>query len=312
MGFVEDKKTAVLFLIVPTVMLIVGYFIFPFPASDVALALVQIPMFLGLILLGVGFFIKKQGLNNVFKILGWGVFAFYWATQPATMYLSEGGDVFNSVVCIIGVYVLFYIAYHEWLSLVRKEDVSCLNWIAGASFIAGIIYFTVERSFIAEWLIDIVAHHSAWALDTIIGNAHVIPGTVNIWHNGMYAVTIIFACTAIQSMVIFVGMIGVVPRVDVKRKAICLTITLVPIYILNVLRNALVVFLVGNNITDFNMAHNVISKIGALVALIVLLLIVIRIIPEIFDEIICLTNLYKRNGPLEKAVGKVFGSKKKK
>ncbi len=58
------------------------------------------------------------------------------------------------------------------------------------------------------------------------------------------------------------------------------------------------------------MAHNVIAKTGSLIAMIILLFIVIKIIPEIFNEIICLTDLYKRNGPLEKGIKNIFMRKK--
>jgi exosortase/archaeosortase len=58
------------------------------------------------------------------------------------------------------------------------------------------------------------------------------------------------------------------------------------------------------------MAHNVISKAGSLAALVILLLIVIKIIPEVLDEIMCLVDLHKRNGPIEKAIKSVFGREK--
>jgi len=304
----EENNIAFLFLIIPTLFLIVGYFIYPYMSTDIALKLIQIPIFLGLILLGIGFLTKKEGVSNKIKIMGWMVFAFFWSTQPAILYLSEDGDIFNAVVCIIGVYVLSYFAYHEWLSLKRKENIECLNWIAGASCISGIIYYVIERTSLAPWMIESTAQQSAWVLNLIIGNTEA--RGVNIFLNGSYVVTIIFACTAIQAMVIFIGMIGVLPKIDLKRRVYGLLVTLVPIYILNLFRNAMVVFLVGNNITDFNIAHNIISKSGALITLIVLLLIVIKIIPEIFNEIICLTDLYKRNGPLEKSIKKIFRRKK--
>jgi archaeosortase A (PGF-CTERM-specific) len=313
---VSNKKESIgvasLFIVIPTLMLIVGYFIYPSELYYEPPAWLQIPMFLGLILLGIGFAIKKQGLGNIFKISGWFVFSFYWATQPAKMYITEGGDVVNAAICIIGVYILCYIAYHEWLCYVRKENVSCLNWIAGAACIAGLIYFGIERTFLAQSLIEEVARESAFVLNTIIGNAELVieAGSPNIFLDGHYVVTIIFACTGIQSMVVFVGMIGALPKVDAKRRTIGLLVTVVPIYILNLLRNAMVAFLVGRNITDFNVAHNIISKIGALIALIVLLLIVIKIIPQILDEIMCLVDLHKRNGPIENAVKRVFGRKK--
>lgn len=303
----ERKRTAFLFILIPTIMLIVGYFIYPYESSykeGIASTLIQIPIFLGLILLGIGFLVKKIGASNKIKISGWMVFAFFWSTQPKILYFSESGDIFNAAVCIIGVYVLTYFAYHEWLSLKRDEKIDCLNWIAGATCIAGLIYFIIERTALADLLIEEVAKESTWVLDTIIGNASVEGH--DIFLDGNYVVTIIFACTAIQAMVIFIGMICALPKIAIKRKLIGLLVTLVPISILNSFRNAMVAFLVGRDITDFNMAHNVISKTGALIILIILLLIIVKIIPEIFNEIMCLTDLYKRNGPLEQSIKKIW------
>ena len=67
----------------------------------------------------------------------------------------------------------------------------------------------------------------------------------------------------------------------------------------------------GERITDFSTAHNIIEKLGGLIALIILLLIVTKLIPELFDEILELTDLVKRKGPLEKYLSKFIGSKKK-
>jgi len=304
----ESIIIASLFILIPTIFLVTWYYFFPYELSSSISFFLQMPMFLGLIFLLVGFFIKKIPLGNILKILGWIIFAFYWAAQPSTLYFGEEGDIFNAAVCVIGVYVLFYIAYHEWLSIERNKNVSCLNWIAGASGIAGLIYFVIERTFIADLLIKEVAWESASVLNLIVGNSYA-NGDV-IFLDGSYVVTIIFACTAIQSMVIFVGMIGALPKIDIKRKIIGLLITVVPIYVLNLFRNALVTFLVGRNITDFNMAHNVISKAGSLAALIILLLIVVKIIPEVLNEILCLVDLHKRNGPIEKSIKSVFGRKK--
>lgn len=304
----EDGKIAFLFLLLPIILLIVGYFIYPYPSSEVASSLIQIPIFLGLILLGIGALTKKRDTASKIKISGWMVFAFYWSTQPVSLYLGEEGDVFNASVCIIGVFVLSYLAYHEWLSIKRNESISCLNWIAGATAIAGIIYFGIERTALAPWLIEVTAKQSGDVLNLIIGNVDVYGK--NIWYNGSYVVTIIFACTAIQAMVVFVGMIAALQKVDIKRKIYGLLVTVVPIYFLNLLRNALVIFLLANNITDFNVAHNYIAKIGALISMIILLFILIKIIPEILDEIFCLTDIYKRDGPIEKGIKKIFGRKK--
>ncbi|MDH7506999.1 MAG: hypothetical protein QHH15_04335, partial [Candidatus Thermoplasmatota archaeon] len=115
--FYNENSFSFLFLVIPIVMLLIGYLVYPYPPSDFTLKLIQIPIFLGLIILGAGFFIKNDALASKLKIIGWMIFAFYWSTQPKPLYLNENGDVFNASVCIIGVFILFYFAYHEWLSI---------------------------------------------------------------------------------------------------------------------------------------------------------------------------------------------------
>jgi len=298
-----EGAIASLFIIIPTVFIIIGLLFFPFPIKEEMKTLLPIPLFVGLILLGTGFLLKREGVSNKLKIIGWGVFAFYWSTLPNTLYFGEGNDLVNAFLCISGVYVLFYLAYHEWISMRRKEILGCLNWIAGASAIAGIIYFVIELTPLAPWLIETVAIHSGWLLNIFIGN--VIVRNVGIFYNGSQVVRIIFACTAVQSMVIFIGMILPLAKVDFKRKIYGIIITIVPIYFLNLMRNALITYLVKDNPNLFFMAHNVIGKGGSLLALIVLLFIVTKIVPEIFNEIIDLTDLYKRNGPLERFIKKI-------
>ena len=303
--------TAVLFIIIPTIMLIAGYIINPIPyPPEGVFIFVHLLIVISLVFLGAGFFTNKKTIGKQLKIIGWMVFAFYWSTQPATLYISERGDVVNAVLCIVGVYVLAYIAYHEWLSSKRNEEISCLNWIAGAAFIAGIIYFGVERTPLEFWLRQVVASHSGWFLGLVTGETVVVGGAenLNIYYKDAN-IFLIFACTAVQAMVIFVGMIIPLQKVDTKRKIIGLSITVIPVYILNFMRNALVAFLVGNNITDFSLAHNVIAKAGSLIVLIVLLLVVVKIIPEIMDEIYCLIDLLKRDGPLERSMKKIWRKK---
>lgn len=303
-----EKNIASMFLILPTILVIIGLLFFQYPIASEIERMMLIPLFLSLALLGIGFFLNKKEITGKLKIVGWIIFAFYWSTQPNSLYFGVDGDFVNAFLCIVGVYVLFYVAYHEWLSLKRKEQTGCLNWVAGAACIAGFIYFGIERTPLAQWLIEIVTAQSSWLLSLFTGNVEV--QGVNIFYEGSYAVSIIFACTAVQSMVLFVGMILALPKVDMKRKFYGLLITVVPIYFLNLVRNALVAYLMGNDITSFYMAHNVIGKGGSLIALVILLFIVIRIVPELFDEIICLTDLYKRNGPIERFVKKYVWRKK--
>jgi len=302
------ENVALLFLIIPTILVIIGLLFFPYPISEEVRALLLIPLFSSLILLVMGFFLKREEIGNKLKILGWIIFAFYWSTQPNSLYFGVEQDFVNAFLCIAGVYVLFYVAYHEWLSLRRREHIGCLNWVAGAAAIAGFIYFGIELTPLQPWLIETVAAQSGWLLNLFIGNVEVYE--VNIYYEGQFAVSIIFACTAVQSMVLFVGMILPLPKVDMKRKFYGLLVTVIPIYFLNLVRNALIAYLVKNDPDFIFIAHNIIGKGGSLIALVILLFIVIRIVPELFDEIICLTDLYKRNGPVEKFVKKYVWRKK--
>jgi archaeosortase A (PGF-CTERM-specific) len=290
-------------------MLIFGYVLFPYPPSSLARQLSFIPLFLGLILLGIGFFFKRKNTASTLKIVGWGMVAFFWATMPSFLYLSEDGDIFNAAVCVIGIYVLIYLAYHEWLSLKRNNHVSCLNWIAGGTFLAGIIYFTIENGIVPslkDWFIELVATQSTDLLHLFGVNASRSQNLI-IYNNT--PVTIIFACTAIQSMVLFIGMIGALSRVNMKRKALGLLITVFPIYFLNLIRNAGVVFMVGSGMVSFEIAHNVIGKTGSLLALIILLFVTFKIVPELYDEIVGIIDLPKRRGPVELFIGRLVGKK---
>jgi exosortase/archaeosortase family protein len=106
-------------------------------------------------------------------------------------------------------------------------------------------------------------------------------------------------------------MILALTNVHWKRKVIGFFITVIPIYILNLFRNAMVSYLLGENITDFYLAHNVIAKVGSLIALIAILFIVSKILPEIFDQIFGIMDLPKRNGPIEKFFKSIFGDNEK-
>lgn len=290
-------------------MLIIGYVFNPYPASLLFQQISYIPLFLGLILLGIGFFIKKNlAMGRKIKMFGWGVFAFFWALQPMQLY-GPSDDLFNGVVCGIGVYFLTYMGYQEWLSLKRNEAVSCLNWIAGGTFLAGIIYFTIDTGIIPElknWLIEVVAVQSNAMLQLFGLQTHQ-DGPSIVFKNA--PVTIIFACTAIQSMVLFVGMNAAVHKATIKKRFLAIAVTVIPVYLLNLLRNAGVIFLVGEQITSFELAHNVIFKLLSLVALIILLFINFKIVPELSDELFGITNLWKRKGPLENLFSSLLGKK---
>lgn len=306
-----DNRIVIFFLLIPTLMLIIGYFIYPFPPTELASTLIQIPIFVGLILIGIGFYWKEKTTAIKIKISGWLIFAFFWSTSPSYLYFSEGGDIVNAILCIIGVYLLVYIAYHEWLSLKRNEDIKCLNWFAGATFLAGIIYFTIDSPVVPlfkNFLIEMVASQTSVFLN-LFGLESISNGPF-VYYQG-FPIMIIFSCTAVQSMVLFVGMIVPLYNADFKRKIYGLLITIPPIYFLNIIRTSSVVYLAGGNFCSVEFAHNILGKAGSLIALVVFAFIIFRILPELYDEIICVIDLPKRKGPIENFINNLMRKKNK-
>jgi len=306
-----DESFSFLFLVIPITFVIVGVLFFPYKSmylfqrfQEPDLLLQTVVLFGSLLCLFLGFFWKAKNTENYLKMAGWFGFSFFWATKINELYYGEGEDIVNAFLCIAGIFLLCYVAYHEWITTKGEKHVRCLNWAAGVAATAGLIYFVVELTPLAYWLVDVVTVQSAALLNLIIGNVET-EGNV-ILYDGAYVVNIIFACTAIQSIVIFVGGILPLSQVEWKRKMYGLLITIVPIYFLNLFRNALIALLVKDNPDMFFMAHNVIGKGLSLVALVLLLLIVSKRIPELFDEIICLSDLPKRNGPLEQQLKRLW------
>jgi len=302
------KNFSIIFFLLPSILLIIGILFFPYEKhEEYNMALTSIN-FVGLFLLAFGYLFRKKEKSHLIKIFGWTLVAFFWSTQINYLYFYEGGDFVNAFFVIAGVFVLFYISYHEMLSIEKKDSVSCLNWIAGAAAIAGIIYSVIELTPLQMWLREIVASQSAYALEIFVDNVDV-NGIFISWQTA--TINLIFGCTAVQSMVLFVGIILPLPTADLKRKIIGLAITIVPVYFLNLIRNALVIFLTGTYGDDFfPTAHNVIAKILSLIALIILLFILIKILPEVFDEISCIVDLPKRKGPIESFFKKIVRGKK--
>lgn len=303
-------QRASLFILLPTLYTILGIFVFQYPLQENIQQLLFIPLFGGLILLCLGSFLPGNHTRNIWlRIIGWIIFSAYWATQPNTLYWGEEQDIVNALLCIVGIYVLFYIAYHDWYSLKNNKSNNSLQWIAGASSIAGLIYFLFELTPLASWLIEVVAAQSAILLSIATGENVVLNGPFLSYK--LAHIRIIFACTAVQSMVIFIGMMLPLPNVTWKRKTIGLLITVIPVYFLNLVRNALITYLVGiYGQGFFGIAHNYIGKGGSLIALIILLFIVIRIVPEVFDHILFLTDLPKEIGPIERWIIQIGRGKK--
>ncbi|MFU8766889.1 MAG: archaeosortase A [Candidatus Methanoperedens sp.] len=231
--------------------------------------------------------------------LGWGVLAVYWISLSP--YYYSVGDYVNVILTLLAAFVSFFISY----TFIRQDKTipgeingiditTSLLMATTAAAIGGISYFIFsEIPKMNQWLISTVTDQTVW-----LASALGLMMTRMDWNlvavNG-YRVEIILACTAIESIALFFGLIASV-RAPFKRLAFAFFISVPVIYFLNLLRNVFVVnaygmLWFGDPQTSFYIAHTVIAKGGSLIALFVISYAVLKILPEILDMIGGIVNL---------------------
>ena len=283
--------------------------------------------FLGLGLMGLGVS-WRDPRAHLLRAAGWMVFGLYWPSQASHYF--EVRDPFNAWASLFAPLLTGYIAFHEWRSYRWGEDPVALRWLTGATFVAATTYFVLfQIKPIQEEVIFWTGVESAWMSDLLFGTRSVAWQEPFIGQDGYrathicldqgyyndyrsqfcsgvaqagfpyYAVTIIFACTALQSIMIFVGAIAFTSA-PLARKMKAYLWTVPTIYVLNLFRNAGIVYgyrvkgwsMFG--IDSFEFMHSYIGKTGALLALVLIALAVFRTLPELHENILDVLDLPKR------------------
>ncbi len=223
--------------------------------------------------------------------LGWILFGVHWLKQPA--HYMAIGDPFNVGLTLAVALFSFYLG---WLILFRGCSRSC-DWAGSAVAIGGFAYFPfAQLAPLREWLIAKTAD-----LTLLLSNALGIPaasggGSVITLYG--HSVEIVLACTAIESMALFAGVVLSV-QAPLKRKMTALFASVPVIYGLNLFRNVFVVVAYGEEwfgTESFYLAHNVIAKVGSAVALFAIAYIVFLLLPELLDMIDELASDIRRGG----------------
>ncbi len=214
--------------------------------------------------------------------LGWALFSIACLVKVPD-YLSSA-DYYNTTI--------FFLAYVFFLYMsIRILMANSQTFVDVTSFsvLAFIVYFPFAFTPLGDVLIDLTAFLTA-SLANLLGYSIVKDGA-NLCLNGK-CVQIILACTAIESMALFTGAtLGV--RADFSRKFKAFLISVPVIYVLDLFRNVFVAASFayswfGEN--SFYIAHNVISKIGATLALILIAYGVFKLLPELADLIYSLKD----------------------
>ncbi|MDY6959518.1 MAG: archaeosortase A, partial [Halobacteriota archaeon] len=169
----------------------------------------------------------------------------------------------------------------------KGEGRSTLITLTKATALICIIYFPfVIIGFLNESLIDVTAIITNMLLNLIGVGTQVAPPIIFL---GNLSIRIILACTAIESIALFAGVILSVkaPR---DRKFWAFMASVPVIYLMNLLRNVIVTTAYVNSwfgtpAHSFHIAHNVLAKIGSMIVLIIIAYAVFTILPEVLDLI---------------------------
>lgn len=238
--------------------------------------------------------------------IGWGFFSIHWGYQPIHYieiqdYANVGLTIIFALFCVFVAYIMLR-EYRDGVLLVgknrelvrlkipspngRENGMEITSMLTSASALGALIYFPFANfPTLNTWIIGEVTYQVVWILQYFD-----IPVHMKDWNmitlNG-YTVEIILACTAIESIALFMGLIGSVSA-PFRRLLAAFIVSVPVIYVLNLIRDSFVVLAYGEQwfgINSFSIAHNYIAKAGSGIALFLISYAVLRILPELLDLI---------------------------
>ena len=286
----------------------------------------------GVVLLGVGFF-WKDARAHVVRAAGWAVFGGFWFLHVPDY--ADQEDALNALGAAAALPVFLFVAYHEWLSFLWKEEYEPLRFAAGAAFFASAVYFAFARvPELAAGLDQVVANQTAAMLGRLgypffagAPECGGIAGTTASGCSSGEAVTvglfsaadpsrpvvnIVIACAALQAFAVAASLM-LSTRDPWKRKALALAIVLPVTWVMNLVRNVVIIYFFGIRGDPFELVHNWYGKTLSLAVLLVLIFVAFKLLPELYLNINGLFELPWRKRPghdYKKFVGRLSRQKK--
>ncbi|HIH43642.1 MAG TPA: archaeosortase A [Candidatus Methanoperedenaceae archaeon] len=221
---------------------------------------------------------SRPRAQRILGAWGWALFGVHWGLQPLKYMAID--DYFNVGLTAVVALFCFFMAY----CMLRGSDRDTLNRATAATAIGGLVYFMFAETTLNRLIISLVTDQTLWAMWMLK-----IPAGRLDWNiitlNG-YRVEIVLACTAIESMALFIGTIFGV-NAPAKRILAAFAVSVPVIYILNLVRNVFIIAAYGlgwfgTAEQSFYIAHAVVAKIGSTIALFIIAYAVLRILPELF------------------------------
>jgi archaeosortase A (PGF-CTERM-specific) len=231
---------------------------------------------------------KVYNIRFLFGGFGWIFLSVYWFLQPPSY--IELLDYFNAFLVIAASMVSLFIAYITLQARSKKEvDYEVLFSLSRAASVSGLIYFLfADVELFNNGIISLVTNQTIW-----VAKRWGFPVTQVAWNqlaiNGL-AVEIILACTAIESIALFTGIISSATGAPLKQKFRAFMISVPVIYILNLIRVSFTASAYGfgwfgTPDESFHISEHFITKAGSLLALLLVSYTVLKTLPEVSDMI---------------------------
>jgi len=285
-----------------------------------------------LVFIGAGFFYRKNECH-VIRAAGWALFGLYWFGQfPYWIAKDEGINALGTGAALP---VFCFLAFHEYLSYRWNEEYEPLRFLAGACFFASAGFFIIEKiPAISVVFIYLVATQTAWLINVFTPAGYYVSSIDmngnSLWYlntnndvtayfrhgDVMSTVTIILACTGIQAIVASVAFLAST-RSERKRRAKAVLLIVPAVYIVNLFRNALVIYSTDFSVlgpSTFDIVHGIIGKIViSMTTLVILMVAAFIIVPEFYESINGAFELPWRRTPghdYKKYIGRLLGGRK--
>jgi archaeosortase A (PGF-CTERM-specific) len=220
---------------------------------------------------------------------GWVFLSIYWFSQPPSY--IEIQDYFNAFLVVVAATASLFIAYITFQAINNEEDgYEVLISLSKAASVGGLIYFLfADVDFLNVGIISLVTNQTVWVVEKLG-----YPVAQVAWNQlavgGLLPVEIILACTAIESIALFMGLISSATKATLSQKFKAFMISVPVIYSLNLLRTSFTASAYGlawfgTPDESFHITEHFIAKIGSLVALFVISYMILKMLPEVTDMI---------------------------
>ena len=284
---------------------------------------------IGLACLGSAFHSNRSAVRQLAP-LGWVFIGLYFYLGSAHyVEINDPVLIFMSLAALP-----VCIAYGGWEAILNREGrtVEAVDWLRGAVFWsampylaiqhipvlnAGLVWFTAWiTSMFLQWtgaadihlgsmMVDIGNSSVLWSewegsrlllTDTLGDRGFFVPMTDS--NGDEVGIGIVLGCSALQSMIVFVGAIVAVRNSPWNRRVRALLISIPVVFVLNVFRNAGIIWLVVNygssweafGLGIYDFSHAYAAKFLSLGAMFLMAIVLFDLLPKLHENVIAVMN----------------------